>query len=64
MVKLILLLSGGIDSSILFGWLKDRNIDVLPLFVDYGQTNKNMEMNAIIILRIFNKSPGNIKINR
>lgn len=35
--KVVLLLSGGIDSTVLLYWLKERKYEVFPLIVNYGQ---------------------------
>lgn len=37
MNKVVLLCSGGLDSTTLAFWLLERNIDFIPLFFDYGQ---------------------------
>ncbi len=46
MYKVTVLLSGGIDSSILLALLKDQGIETSPLFVDYGQATARREYKA------------------
>ena len=46
MEKIVLLLSGGLDSSLLLSILSKQGFKVLPLFIDYGQRNKNQELKA------------------
>lgn len=36
-VNSVLLASGGLDSTTLAFWLRDKNIAFVPLFIDYGQ---------------------------
>ncbi|TAH60803.1 MAG: hypothetical protein EWM50_06365 [Gottschalkiaceae bacterium] len=35
--KVVLLLSGGIDSTVLLYWLIEKNYEVFPLIINYGQ---------------------------
>lgn len=39
----VLLASGGLDSTALAYWLIRRNIDFIPVFVDYGQHSRKTE---------------------
>ncbi|WP_059050381.1 7-cyano-7-deazaguanine synthase [Paenibacillus senegalimassiliensis] len=45
--KVVLLFSGGIDSTVLYYWLNDANFDVFPIHINYGQTTYLGEINAI-----------------
>ncbi|MNO91578.1 7-cyano-7-deazaguanine synthase [compost metagenome] len=45
--KVVLLLSGGIDSTVLYYWLINMNYDVYPIHINYGQTTYLGETNAI-----------------
>jgi 7-cyano-7-deazaguanine synthase len=46
MYKVTVLLSGGIDSSVLLAWCKNQEIECQPLFFDYGQVTASRELNA------------------
>ncbi len=46
MEKIVLLLSGGLDSSVLLSILKSKKMDVLPIYIDYGQRNIIEEFKA------------------
>lgn len=46
MYKVTVLLSGGIDSSVLLALLKDQGIESSPLFIDYGQVTAKREYKA------------------
>jgi len=46
MYKVTVLLSGGIDSSVLLAWCKNQEIECQPLFLDYGQVTAPREFNA------------------
>ena len=37
MTTVLLLSSGGLDSTTLAYWLQERGIEVMPIFLDYGQ---------------------------
>lgn len=45
--KVILLFSGGIDSTVLLFWLLDRKYEVYPLHINYGQKSFEGELKAI-----------------
>jgi 7-cyano-7-deazaguanine synthase len=45
--KCVLLLSGGLDSGSLLFWAKNQKFDVLPLFVNYGQTSFPGEFSSV-----------------
>jgi len=45
--KVVLLFSGGIDSTVLYYWLINANYDVFPIHINYGQTTYLGEINAI-----------------
>src|SRR5690242_7219111 len=36
-MSVILLASGGLDSTVLAFWLKNKGIDFVPVFINYGQ---------------------------
>lgn len=42
----VALLSGGLDSTTMVYWLKNRGYDVKPLYVDYGSKHKAKELEA------------------
>ncbi len=44
--RVAVLLSGGIDSTAVAALLKDRGLDVRPLFIDYGQRSLEAELLA------------------
>lgn len=46
--KVVLLLSGGIDSTVLLYWLIEMNYEVFPLIINYGQTTFEGEYNASV----------------
>ena len=37
MTTAILLCSGGLDSTTLAYWMRERDVEVVPIFFDYGQ---------------------------
>ncbi|BAE82457.1 7-cyano-7-deazaguanine synthase [Desulfitobacterium hafniense] len=45
--KVVLLFSGGIDSTVLLFWLLSRNYEIFPLFINYGQKSYEGELEAI-----------------
>ncbi len=47
MSSALLLCSGGLDSTTLAFWLKEKNVSVLPLFLDYGQHCVETEWNTV-----------------
>ena len=47
MEKVVILTSGGIDSSVLFYWLLDNNYDPYPVYVNYGQCYSNSEFQGL-----------------
>jgi 7-cyano-7-deazaguanine synthase len=50
MNQVVLLLSGGLDSSSLLFWALNKGWDVLPLFVDYGQITQPSEWQSVCAL--------------
>ena len=46
--KVVLLLSGGIDSTVLLYWLLNKEYDVYPMIVNYGQTTFQAEYKSVI----------------
>ena len=47
MTKAILLCSGGLDSTTLAFWLKEKRQEFIPLFFDYGQHCSDKEWNTL-----------------
>ncbi|BFH60494.1 7-cyano-7-deazaguanine synthase [Paenibacillus azoreducens] len=45
--RVVLLFSGGIDSTVLYHWLINADYDVFPIHINYGQRTYLGEMNAI-----------------
>ena len=45
--KVILLASGGLDSTTMAYWLIDQGIDIIPLFIDYGQHCAKTELETL-----------------
>lgn len=45
--KVVLLLSGGIDSTVLLYYLLDKKFDIYPLYINYGQITSTGEIRAI-----------------
>jgi 7-cyano-7-deazaguanine synthase len=43
----LLMASGGMDSTVLAYWLREKGKEVLPLFLDYGQHFKDTELEAL-----------------
>lgn len=48
MKKVVLLASGGLDSSTLFSWLLYEGVRPIPLFVNYGQHSADREREALL----------------
>jgi 7-cyano-7-deazaguanine synthase len=47
-VKLVTLVSGGIDSTVMSVLAKEQNFELFPLFIDYGQIGAKLEWTACI----------------
>lgn len=45
-MRIVVLASGGVDSSIMMLLLKKEGHEILPLFIDYGQLARNKEWSA------------------
>lgn len=45
--KVVLLFSGGIDSTVLYYWLVDSGYEIFPIHINYGQTTYLGEVKAI-----------------
>src|ERR1035441_2074285 len=43
----ILLASGGLDSTTLAYWLTEKSVQFTPLFIDYGQHCRKMELKTL-----------------
>ncbi len=46
-MKIVVLASGGLDSSVLLSLLKRERLDVLPVHVDYGQLAEKQEWSSL-----------------
>jgi 7-cyano-7-deazaguanine synthase len=56
--KCILLLSGGLDSGSLLFWAKHQKLEILPLFVNYGQISYPGEWQSVqYLLKSLGESP-------
>ena len=44
----VLMMSGGLDSTVLLYWALRQNYSVLPLFIDYGQHCRQAELDALL----------------
>lgn len=64
MNKVILLYSGGIDSTVLYYWLLDKGFDVFPMHINYGQVTYYGELRSInnITNKLSKRSPIFINI--
>jgi len=47
MEDVVILTSGGIDSSVLFYWLLDKNYNPYPIYINYGQCYSNSEFKGL-----------------
>ena len=54
-MKIVCLVSGGVDSSLLLYLLKKDGNDVLPLYIDYGHKSAKMESNSYLKICTFLK---------
>lgn len=45
--KIVLLVSGGLDSTTLLYWLLNKKYDVYPMYVDYGSKHKSKEYECL-----------------
>ena len=45
-MSVVTLVSGGLDSTVLAMLVKSENIEQYPLFIDYGQLNRDQELHA------------------
>ena len=43
----VLMASGGLDSTVLAFWLLRKRIDILPVFIDYGQHSRKTELETL-----------------
>lgn len=46
MIKLVTLVSGGIDSTVMSIMAKEQDFEIYPLFIDYGQLGAKLEWQA------------------
>jgi 7-cyano-7-deazaguanine synthase len=45
-MSLVTLTSGGLDSTLMAAVIQEAGLEQFPLFIDYGQRNRDMELNA------------------
>jgi len=45
-VSIVTLVSGGLDSTVMATLTMEEGLDQFPLFIDYGQINRNRELDA------------------
>lgn len=57
MNKLVTLVSGGIDSTVMSILAKEQDFDLFPLFIDYGQLGAKLEWEACIQNHIIHQLP-------
>lgn len=50
--KLVIMMSGGLDSYLAYHWAKEQGRDVLPIWVDLGQPYRKKELAAIHALGV------------
>lgn len=50
--KLVIMMSGGLDSYLAYRWAKEQRRDVLPIWVDLGQPYRKKELTAIRALGV------------
>ncbi|MCK9423765.1 MAG: 7-cyano-7-deazaguanine synthase [Bacteroidales bacterium] len=62
-MKLVTLVSGGIDSTLMSVLAKDQNFELYPLFVDYGQLGSKLEWEACVYNHNKHKLPSPMKMS-
>src|SRR6185437_9781643 len=45
--QVVVMTSGGLDSTVLLYWALDQNYEAIPLFIDYGQHCASTELSAL-----------------
>lgn len=61
-MKLVTLVSGGIDSTLMSILAKEQNFELYPLFIDYGQLGAKLEWEACLYNHDKHKLPSPKKI--
>ncbi len=62
MNKLVTLVSGGIDSTLMSVLAKEQSFDLFPLFINYGQLSANLEWGACVYNHLKHKLPAPKKL--
>lgn len=62
-MKLVTLVSGGIDSTLMSVLAKEECFELFPLFIDYGQLGAKLEWEACVYNHIKHKLPTPKKMN-
>ena len=57
-MKLVTLVSGGLDSTLMSVLAKEQKFELFPLFIDYGQINRKLEWEACM----YNHSKHNLPL--
>jgi 7-cyano-7-deazaguanine synthase len=57
MNKLVTLVSGGIDSTVMSVLAQEQNFELHPLFIDYGQLGEKLEWEACVYNHLKHKLP-------
>lgn len=58
MNKLVTLVSGGIDSTVMSVLAQEQNFELYPLFIDYGQLGEKLEWEACVYNHIKHNLPS------
>jgi len=56
-MKLVTLVSGGIDSTLMSILAKEQKFELFPLFIDYGQLGSKLEWEACVYNHLHHKLP-------
>lgn len=62
-MKIVTLVSGGIDSTLMSVLAKDQGFALFPLFIDYGQLGAKLEWAACVHNHKRHKLPDPVKVN-
>lgn len=65
MNRIVTLVSGGIDSTLMSVLAKEQNFELFPLFIDYGQLGAKLEWDACVYNHLKHKlpTPKKMKLN-